>query len=105
SPRISPWPALPGLAGLKAHRPQAQSFAAGGSDRNQDSERQYLPCRGVAEVQDSQGEIKAEGPQHIEAAAGPKEARFEKSPNKARRHSEPRQRLGICAEAVARQYP
>jgi hypothetical protein len=39
SPGISPSPALAGLASLKARRPQAQSFAAGGAERNQDSER------------------------------------------------------------------
>src|ERR1700736_1061161 len=69
---------LTGPAGLKARRFEAESLAAGGAQRNQHSERQHLPCRRVAHVQDGQVEIVAERPQHIEAAARPKEARFEK---------------------------
>src|SRR5258706_16167092 len=87
SPRISPWPALSGLTGLKARRPQAQSFAAGGCEHNQDSERQYLPCRRGTQVQDSQGEIKAERPQQIEATAGPKENPLWKKRKKRQPHT------------------
>jgi len=45
---------LTGLAGLKARRFEAESFAGGGAQRNQESQRKHLPCRRVGHVQDGQ---------------------------------------------------
>src|SRR5258708_25261885 len=99
SPGISPWPALSGLAGLKTRGPQAQSFAAGGAERNQDSERQDLPCRRVAEVPDCPGEIKAERPQYIQTTAGPKGNPLAKNPHKAPHPPAPPPPPGLGAQA------
>src|ERR1700683_1648177 len=96
---------LIGLAGLKARRFEAESFAARGAHRNEEPERKYLPCRRVGHVQDGQGEIVAERLKHTEPPATPKEARFEKRGTKARRHCEYRQRLAIGTQPVAGQHP
>jgi hypothetical protein len=85
-------------ASLNPRRLRAQCFAQCRGERNRESERQHLPCRRVAEVENGQVEIDAERVPYIEAAASPEESCFEQRRDKARRHREYRQRLSVRPE-------
>src|SRR5260370_27304448 len=74
----------PDLARLNAQRPDAESFAAERAEREQETEREHLPGRRYANVQRGQGEIIAERPGQLIAAAAPKQARFEQRRENAR---------------------
>jgi hypothetical protein len=45
---------LTGLAGPDARRFETEGFAAGGAQRDQQSERQNLPCRRITYLQDGE---------------------------------------------------
>src|SRR5258708_2107269 len=67
----------PDLARLNAQRPDAEGFAAECAECEQETEREHLPGRRYANVQSGQGEIIAERPGQLIAAAAPKQACFE----------------------------
>src|SRR5216684_7789161 len=88
----------PDLARRGAQRPDAESFAAEGAEREHEPEREHLPGRRYANVQSGQGEIIAERPGWLIAAAAPKHARFEQCRKNAQGRGEQRQRFRVGAQ-------
>src|SRR5258708_24806844 len=90
----------PDLARLNAQRPDAESFAAEGAEREQETEREHLPGRRYANVQSGQGEIIAERPGQLIAAASPNPAGFEQRCKNAHYSVDQRQRFRIGPQTI-----